>query len=142
MFSLASPGPVLSGRMIRALPCFAAVAILSACATTQQVAQPAGSAIALGESVAVEEMSVTPLRVVEDSRCPINARCVWAGRLVVEAAIRSDGVAETREMTLGEPELMGGQSVLLSEVLPRPSTQTMPVAPGDYRFVFTNGSSD
>ncbi len=42
---------------------------------------------------------VRPLEVVEDSRCPQNARCIWAGRLRVRVAV--EGVGE-REVILDE----------------------------------------
>jgi hypothetical protein len=44
-------------------------------------------------------LRVRPLEVVEDSRCPQNARCVWAGRLRVRVAV--EGVGE-REVILDE----------------------------------------
>jgi hypothetical protein len=44
-------------------------------------------------------LRVRPLEVVEDSRCPQNARCIWAGRLRVRVAV--EGVGE-REVTLDE----------------------------------------
>lgn len=44
-------------------------------------------------------LRVRPLEVLEDSRCPQNARCVWAGRLRVRVNV--EGVGE-REVTLDE----------------------------------------
>jgi hypothetical protein len=44
-------------------------------------------------------LRVRPLEVVEDSRCPQNARCVWAGRLRVRVNV--EGVGE-REVILDE----------------------------------------
>ena len=41
----------------------------------------------IGETTRVGTLAVTPLRVVEDSRCPINARCIWAGRLILTTAM-------------------------------------------------------
>jgi hypothetical protein len=46
-----------------------------------------------------EGLRVRPLEVVEDSRCPQNARCVWAGRLRVRVNV--EGVGE-REVILDE----------------------------------------
>jgi hypothetical protein len=36
-------------------------------------------------------LRVRPLEVLEDSRCPQNARCVWAGRLRLRVAIEGVG---------------------------------------------------
>src|SRR5512145_144729 len=42
--------------------------------------------------------------VVEDSRCPINALCVWPGRLRISLTV-SAGVRDTRDI---EIDTMGG----------------------------------
>lgn len=44
-------------------------------------------------------LRVRPLEIVEDSRCPQNARCIWAGRLRVRVTV--EGVGE-REVILDE----------------------------------------
>ncbi len=44
-------------------------------------------------------LRVRPLEVLEDSRCPQNARCVWAGRLRLRVIV--NGVGE-REIILDE----------------------------------------
>lgn len=50
-------------------------------------------------------LSVRPLEVIEDSRCPRNVQCVWAGRL----RLRAEVSGAVRELTLGEPlETRGG----------------------------------
>lgn len=50
----------------------------------------------------VGDIVVTPKRVIEDSRCPINARCVWAGRLILSTRIDGAGWRETANLTLGQ----------------------------------------
>lgn len=84
------------------------VAALSACAvipdtpSPESVALPQGTPVALGQAVTVGRVVATPVEVVEDSRCPINARCVWAGRLVVKTRIDGPGWRDTADLTLGE----------------------------------------
>jgi hypothetical protein len=53
----------------------------------------------IGETVAIagEPLTVTFEQVVEDSRCPANATCVWAGTAVVRVGLR---VADTQRGTL------------------------------------------
>ncbi|WP_285710388.1 hypothetical protein [Erythrobacter oryzae] len=85
------------------------LAALSACAvipdtpSPESVALPQGTPVALGQAVTVGTVVATPMEVVEDSRCPINARCVWAGRLVVKTRIDGPGWRDTADLTLGEP---------------------------------------
>ena len=61
---------------------------------------------------------VTPQAVVEDSRCPINARCVWAGRLVLQARIAGKGWSETANLTLGQPYATHGAGLALVSAEP------------------------
>lgn len=85
------------------------LAALSACAvipdapSPESVAAAQGTPVALGQAVTVGSIVATPIAVVEDSRCPINARCVWAGRLVVTTRIDGPGWRDTADLTLGEP---------------------------------------
>jgi hypothetical protein len=61
---------------------------LAACATVPTAAPIRDDGLAhLGEATRVGKLVVTPRLVVEDSRCPINARCVWAGRAVVRTDV-------------------------------------------------------
>ena len=50
---------------------------LSACAATgQQTPLRDGSDVALGQRAMVDGPIVQPVKVLEDSRCPMNARCI------------------------------------------------------------------
>jgi hypothetical protein len=57
---------------------------------------------------------ITPVRVIEDSRCPAGVSCIWAGR--VRIAVRIGGTA--RELTLGEATHVTGGSLQFAQVLP------------------------
>jgi hypothetical protein len=48
-----------------------------------------GTTIALhiGETIQADGLTITLVRVVEDSRCPSNVNCAWSGQIVVEVAI-------------------------------------------------------
>lgn len=109
---------------------------LAACATGPAVS--GGATAQLGEVVAVGSLGVRPLRILEDSRCPINARCVWAGRLVLRAEIRGRGRSETRDLTLGEPLATHGTSLAMTAVEPAKLTGSQP-KPVPYRFTFAGG---
>lgn len=83
---------------------------------------PQGSAIALGRAVQVGAVVATPLEVVEDSRCPINARCVWPGRLVVKTRIDgAPGWRDTADLTLGEP--FGTHDIVIALVSGEPGRE-------------------
>jgi hypothetical protein len=91
------------------LPLLAAA--VAACATTPPAAEDPTAR--LGEIATVDGLHIRPLQVVEDSRCPINARCVWAGRIVVLAEVRGGAGRARYSFTLGEPIVHGGRRLAL-----------------------------
>ncbi len=97
---------------------------------------PAGTAVALGQSVSVGALVVTPREVVTDSRCPINARCVWAGELIVSTQVNGPGWRETAELKLGEPKAVHGTNVMLSSGEPGRMAGAAETTPREYRFTF------
>ena len=118
---------------ILALP---AALALSACATTRGAPLPDGSDVALGQKAYVDGPLVQPVEVLEDSRCPMNARCVWAGRVRVKMVwIRGNGEKQPFEATLGEPVQLADGQFTLEAVRPEKTTN-MTIKPSDYRFSF------
>jgi len=93
----------------------AAALALSACATTPPPGAPIRSdgLATLGQPTRVGALVVTPQRVIEDSRCPINARCIWAGRLLLKTRIDGAGWRETVDLTLGQPYATHGTGLAL-----------------------------
>ena len=105
------------------------------CATASaRSGAPHPQVAALGSTIVVGAMRITPIAVIEDSRCPAGVQCIWAGRVVVRVTISSLAAKLTREMTMGEPVPVGGKDVVLVAVTPaKTATAPKPVA---YRFKF------
>lgn len=96
---------------------------------------PEGASVALMQPVQVGDLVVTPREVVEDSRCPINARSVWAGRLIVRTRIDGAGWRDTADITLGETFGTHGQVIAL--VSGEPGTVAgRETSPEAYRFIY------
>ena len=109
-----------------------ALLTLAACATAPARDMANGPTAALGETANLEGITVRPLEVVEDSRCPASVQCVWAGRIRIRADISGNGI---RELTLGEPAAVSGGTVTLVDV--RPGKRTPEAIPSrDYQFTF------
>lgn len=110
--------------------------LLSACATTAGAPLPDGSDVALGQKAYVDGPIVEPVAIVEDSRCPMNARCVWAGRVRVKMLWhRGDGAKQPFDVTLGEPTPLADGQFTLESVRPERRTDVT-LKPADYRFSF------
>ncbi|WP_256837479.1 hypothetical protein [Sphingopyxis sp. KK2] len=110
---------------------------LSACAATG-AATPLqdGSDVALGQRAMVDGPIVQPVEVLEDSRCPMNARCVWAGRVRVKMLWwRGNGEKQPFEVTLGESTPLADGAIRLESVRPEKMTNVT-LKPEDYRFSF------
>lgn len=93
------------------------------------------SGTAIGQTVRVGAMALIPQDVIEDSRCPSDARCVWPGRLVVTTRIDGAGWSDTAALTLGEPYMTHGVAVTLVSGNPAPQTGRE-IAKADYRFTY------
>ena len=89
---------------------------LAACATAPQVSE--SPTAGLGQVAYVNGLKVRPLSVAEDSRCPINAVCVWAGRIVVRTEIRGGSWRQVRDLELGKPQQIADGALTLVAIVP------------------------
>ncbi len=113
-----------------------AVVLLAACATLPAEAASDGTTIArFGQTVRVGGPRVTPLRLLSDSRCPMEARCVWAGEVRILARIGTGRETATRELTLGKSVAVADGQLELDSVMPPRSIQRQ-LRMRDYRFGF------
>lgn len=109
---------------------------LTACATTPAPDLPAdGIARArLNQRIYVDGPYVTPLAVVEDSRCPIGARCASPGRTRVMVRIDLGSRSEYRELCSESPLQVADGQLSLVEVQPAVRAGEKPGPGNPYRF--------
>ena len=108
---------------------------LTGCVTVQ----PSSDGIArakIGQTVYVGGPKVTPLAVLEDSRCPMNARCVWAGQVRLSVRITLGSRSEVREIVSNKPIPVADGQLELVEVTPDRVAGGKPFPKQDYRFGF------
>ena len=118
--------------MIRSVTLLALLALAS-CGTVPQREYANGPTAPLNEVATLDGLTVRPIAVLEDSRCPASVQCVWAGRVRISAEVSGAG---TRELTLGESLTVSGGTLTLVDV--RPSKRTPEaIAPREYQFTFT-----
>lgn len=89
----------------------------------------------LGQKASLFGVSVTPKQIVSDSRCPMNARCIWAGIVEVKAVVESTVAHGENNFKLGEAKTFGEYSITLTEV--RPDAPEAGVKIPDASYVFT-----
>jgi hypothetical protein len=90
----------------------------------------------LGQKVYVDGLRVRPIKVLSDSRCPMNARCIWAGEVKLRVVVRGGQWRIVRTLTLGKPEPVADGTLTLTDVSP-PRETSKTIKPGEYRFAFS-----
>lgn len=113
---------------------------LVACHSTSAPAPHAASLkqeiqLAPGEQAAYQQqgLSVEFIRVVDDSRCPSDVTCVWAGEVKVQLSTRINAAeAVQHEITAGQQAPVGTFRLTVVQVQPEPIS-TRPISPEEYR---------
>ena len=93
------------------------------------------NAVPIGTTAYVDGPQVTPLEVIEDSRCPVEVDCVWGGqvRLLVRVGLPSG--TNTHEIGTNAPIDIADGQLRLVAVTPDQHVGVQ-IAPADYRFRF------
>ena len=112
----------------------AAACLLAACATISEAPvndatltlQPA-QALALGETISLR------YERADDSRCPSNARCVWAGTIIYHFTLVGKSASEPFMLDIDKPmfdsKALKGLRVLLATTEPPPVRMTQQEPP-------------
>lgn len=78
--------------------------------------------IPLGESILIENHTINFIKVIEDSRCPKDANCIWAGRAKILVEVTYEEETEKREIVFGK--VNPGESDSL-ELINKPSKNVL-----------------
>lgn len=89
----------------------------------------------IGQEVSALGVRITPLKVLEDSRCPTDVQCIWAGTVRVQARLISGLGEAIQEFKLGEPITTEAEKITLEHVLPNP-TAGVKIKDSEYLFHF------
>lgn len=91
--------------------------------------------VGVGETGSTFGLSVTLNNIVNDSRCPVDAQCIWAGMLVAEITLAEAGASETVELQQDDVREWRGYSVTMvsAEPIPRSDVERKPE---DYFLTF------
>jgi hypothetical protein len=112
-------------------------ALLSACNSAAAPRLGDEFTLRVGQSASIPEISLWMrfIKVVDDSRCPVGALCVWEGDgavLIEVAPLNGDSKEDTLHTSLDPRSIrLGNAELRLVHLQPLPST-SRPIAPGDY----------
>ncbi len=88
-----------------------------------------------GETARIDDLRITPLKLIEDSRCPRDVQCVWAGQVRISTLITWQSRVQQIELTQGRPVPIANGTLVLVEVTPETRSNAT-INPRDYRFGF------
>ena len=110
---------------------------ISACATiTRQTPLSDARNIPLGQPAYADGPVIKAVEVLEDSRCPEDVDCVWAGQLRLKMLwLRPGGREKAFEVTLRQRAPLADGSILLEAARPARNSDRV-IKPEDYRFDF------
>jgi len=118
--------------------CLLAFLLFTACATPVETVggPPEGVAnLHLGEQARFGALTVTPVQVEEDSRCPASVQCIQAGTVRLSVRILNGRGERTEVLQLDTPRDLGnGSWIALAAACPYPRVPG-PIAGHTYRFM-------
>ena len=77
------------------------------------------------EAAAKGGVKVRFVELVEDSRCPTDTNCIWAGNAKIKVRVSKNGrskVIELNSLEKGKPPVFAGYSFRLTKLTPEPRT--------------------
>jgi hypothetical protein len=89
----------------------------------------------IGQEASGLGVRITPLTILEDSRCPVDVQCIQAGTLRLKAQLVSGLGTATQEFKLGQAVTTESETITLIQVGPAPISTLKPTL-ADYVFQF------
>ena len=89
----------------------------------------------LNQKILNKGISITPLEVVSDSRCPVDVQCIWAGEVSLKVKLQKDTIIKEATLKIGTPFRFEGNTISLTKVSPEKNTKK-PFNKEEYSFTF------
>lgn len=89
----------------------------------------------IGKEVSGLDVAITPIAVTEDSRCPSDVQCIWAGTVKVRVNVRSGLGASAMTFELNKPITTEAEQITLLDVSPQPKAG-IKINDSEYLFRF------
>ena len=95
----------------------------------------ANVSVGIGEEARALGIRIKPISLIEDSRCPQEVQCFWAGTVKIKALLVGGLGTSTQVFELGKTVTVEDKTITLSAVLPVKNSTTT-IQTGNYRFTF------
>jgi hypothetical protein len=103
--------------------------------TTTDPNAPISVTAVLDQTVTAGAIKITPLTIIEDSRCPSDVVCIQAGTVRVLTRLAMGANTTEQTVKLGEGVSFGGYTISLTNALPvKISTHTVDAS--EYQLMF------
>ncbi len=89
----------------------------------------------IDQEVTALGVTIKPIEVLEDSRCPSTVQCVWAGTVRLRVELTSGLGDASQIFELGKPVTTEAEEITLSEVLPE-AIGGSELEESEYTFIF------
>lgn len=89
----------------------------------------------MGQVSTAMNVSITPKKLISDSRCQKGVRCIWAGTVEVQAVTTTQVSHGEQVFNLGEEKAFGDYTITLTEVTPAKEAEVT-IPESAYRFTF------
>ena len=89
----------------------------------------------IGEKATASGVTVTPLEITGDSRCPVDVTCIQAGTVVARVKMESGNTSQASVLGLGKSVAFGSKIVAFTSVTPVKNSK-ITLKPSDYRLTF------
>ena len=102
---------------------------------TDPVSSDKDTGLRLGELGSFETITIRPLSIEEDSRCPADVTCIQAGTVRLKIQVVSSTATSTSIVKLGQAFTTEGMRITLTNVTPSKNSK-ITIKETDYRFNF------
>ena len=89
----------------------------------------------LNEKITVGGITITPLEIIGDSRCPVDVQCIQAGTVTLKIQVEKGEAKEIKIVTLEKSTIFTDSRVTLKSVAPVTNSKKT-IAAKDYQFMF------
>ncbi len=92
--------------------------------------------LAVLQAKTISDLTITLNKIVQDSRCPADVQCIWAGNVTANVTLSLGSKAETVDILSNQtPYIFNGYKISITDVSPG-KTSKHQILPSEYAVTF------